>query len=59
MRWPWTRKPNPEDLAQARAHLEQTRARRAQVDRVVAQSERAIRQNHFGPRIAAALREPQ
>lgn len=59
MRWPWSKKVDPADIDEARAHLAQVHERDAEVRRVVAQTEKVIRRNHFGPRIAAALREPK
>ena len=58
MRWPWRRyEPDHDGLNDARARL--AKAQRDEV--VVSQLSEALRkkqrENHFGPRIAAALRE--
>lgn len=58
MRWPWTQfEPDHDGLADARQRLAKARADEVHVDHLASTLHRKIRENHFGPRIAAALRE--
>jgi hypothetical protein len=58
MKWPWKRKSRDLDgLADAKQRLAKARADEVYVDHLATNLHRKIRENHFGPRIAAALRE--
>ena len=65
MRWPWTRRPDDRAAAQRGRELEvkvlaaQDEATEAiaRAQRSKARAARLIRENHLGPRIAAALKE--
>ena len=47
----------PADTGEARAHLAAARALDRRADRIIRYEREMIRANHFGPKIAAALRE--
>lgn len=58
MKWPWLRHPpDPTGLAKAREALAKARADEPRVAHLADTLRTKIRENHFGPKIAAALRE--
>lgn len=58
MRWPWRKQEaSGDELAKARQQLAKARADEVAVALIVEAHRAKQRENHFGPRIAAALRE--
>ena len=55
MRWPWARR-DPEGVARADEMLRRVEAQDPAVDALHAEHARILRENNFGPKIAAALR---
>ena len=53
----WLRREVKTHTDEARAHLAKASQLEARADRLIAHERKLIRENHFGPRIAAALRE--
>jgi hypothetical protein len=59
MWWPFHRDHSPlRDLIEARAANARTRAQEVDVAKALERRRRVIRENHFGPQIAEALRLP-
>lgn len=57
-RWRWRRpEPDREGLAEAREMLAKARADEPRVAAIAEAHKQKIRDNHFGPKIAAALQE--
>jgi len=58
LKWPWqTREHAPDDDQASRNHLLKAQADEQRVAHIVEQINHKIRENHFGPKFAAALRE--
>lgn len=58
MRWPWKKRdPDPAGMARARQALAKAQADEPRIADIAEQVNRRIRENHFGPKIAAAFRE--
>lgn len=58
LRWPWKpHAPDVEGIERAKQALAKARADEVRVDALTETVKRKLRENHFGPKFAAAFRE--